>query len=102
MLHLSSGLPEFLHLHMTISTNQCDGQDTCITNSHDDELLLFHYVSAVIALMQKPFYTPTSKRITHHLVMMEFCQEKAYSHRRTECERNKFQIGISNQNRNII
>lgn len=70
IVHLSSGLPEFFHLLMTISINLFDGQDTCITNSHDDGLLRLHYVSAAIALMQKPFYTLTSKRITHHLVML--------------------------------
>jgi len=77
---------------MTISINYCDGQDKGITNNHEDGLFRLHYVRAAIALMQKPVYSLTSKRITHHLVMLEFCQENAYSHRRTDCERNKLQI----------
>ena len=52
--------------------------------------------------MQKPFYTLTCKRITHHLVMLEFCNENAYSDRRKDCERNKIQIRTANQKRNII
>jgi len=62
----------------------------------------FHYANAAVALMQKPFYTLTCKRITHRLVMLEFCHENAYSDRRRDCERNKFQIRIFNQKRNII
>ena len=97
-VHLSSGLPEFLHLDMTISIHFCDAQDTGITNSHDDGLFRFHYVNSAVALMQKPFYNLTFKRITHRLVMLEFCHENAYSDRSRDYESNKFLIRISNQN----
>lgn len=102
IVHLSSGLPEFLHLHMTISVHFCDVQDTDIINIHYDGLFRFHYENAAVALMQKPFYNLTFKRITHRSVMLQFCHENAYRDRRRDCERNKLQIQISNQKRNII
>lgn len=50
IVDFSSGLGEFLHVHMTIGVHCCDGEDRDITNSQDEGLFRFHYVNAAVAL----------------------------------------------------